>query len=740
MSEPIDELAKRSRNFGFLLRHEPLLVMDGAAAESYLYSDPDAAMAKARRFTETLAKLLVTRTQTRVSGSAHDARIRALTDAGVLVPRIRQAFDDVRLSGNRAVHSHWGDVRAALSCVGTCFELGVWFHRAVTGEPFLQGFVPPPDPAAQAQATSTERAELAELRRDLARQRAQLAEVKAHQDGQISRLEAEARARRQAEAELARTVDDREDLRSLVEQTQQRLAEVEARFEAEMGRAQRVRAVQRDAFIARAQHAAIEPLDRGRGPRPGRDEITVGEFSRQFGADSQMVVAALRARGRRVDGRQPYEFWLRDAFPDTAAPMQSSPPAAAASPVLTRSVGTPMRTRPYSRQSPVYRDRSKVRVYELAKEFGVESKAVMAKLQEMGEFVRSASSTIEPSVVARLKVAFAAQLPQQARPEQSKRSSSGITVYEFARQFGVESQFVIATLRALGRNIDRRQRYELWRKEVFPGTAAPQQSATPAATADPAAPRRPADLPMAGRPPSHPVEPPRRATAQPPRQPGQGQPVGRGTGVEEGLAAGQLENDRADQDGRSHPLRRGGAQRPGLQRLLAPACVLNAVRLMYAGAAVSLISVIVDLASRSELKTAVAGLGQGNTTSQINTAATIYLAVAVAIGVLSVGFWILIARGSKNGNNSARVTGAVLFGIATLQLSTVGDMLVVAGICAVIIWLVGLGAVVLLWQRSSSAFFKGTSATQAPAAAASAGRARYPPSNSQTTPTRSRYK
>ena len=37
---------------------------------------------------------------------------------------------------------------------------------------------------------------------------------------------------------------------------------------------------------------------------------------------------------------------------------------------------------------------AKVRVYELAKEFGVESKAVMAKLQELGEFVRSASSTI----------------------------------------------------------------------------------------------------------------------------------------------------------------------------------------------------------------------------------------------------------------------------------------------------------------------------------------------------------
>ena len=55
---------------------------------------------------------------------------------------------------------------------------------------------------------------------------------------------------------------------------------------------------------------------------------------------------------------------------------------------------------------------AKVRVYELAKEFGVESKAVMAKLQEMGEFVRSASSTIEAPVVRRLKDEFGSQAPK----------------------------------------------------------------------------------------------------------------------------------------------------------------------------------------------------------------------------------------------------------------------------------------------------------------------------------------
>ncbi len=62
VEQPFGELARRSPNFGFLLEYEPLLVMDGAAAEAYLYSDPDAAMAKARRFTETLAQLLVTST------------------------------------------------------------------------------------------------------------------------------------------------------------------------------------------------------------------------------------------------------------------------------------------------------------------------------------------------------------------------------------------------------------------------------------------------------------------------------------------------------------------------------------------------------------------------------------------------------------------------------------------------------------------------------------------------------
>ncbi len=49
----------------------------------------------------------------------------------------------------------------------------------------------------------------------------------------------------------------------------------------------------------------------------------------------------------------------------------------------------------------------KARVHELAKELGITSKDVLAKLKEQGEFVKSASSTVEAPVARRLRDAYA---------------------------------------------------------------------------------------------------------------------------------------------------------------------------------------------------------------------------------------------------------------------------------------------------------------------------------------------
>jgi translation initiation factor IF-2 len=70
----------------------------------------------------------------------------------------------------------------------------------------------------------------------------------------------------------------------------------------------------------------------------------------------------------------------------------------------------------------------KPRVHELAKELGVESKTVLAKLKEMGEFVKSASSTIEAPVARRLRATMeAAGAPAAAPAAPSAPATEGPT-------------------------------------------------------------------------------------------------------------------------------------------------------------------------------------------------------------------------------------------------------------------------------------------------------------------------
>ena len=67
---------------------------------------------------------------------------------------------------------------------------------------------------------------------------------------------------------------------------------------------------------------------------------------------------------------------------------------------------------------------SKVRVHELAKELGVTSKDVLAKLAELGEFVKSASSTVEAPVARKLKEAMPAVEPKPAKKAAAKKAAA----------------------------------------------------------------------------------------------------------------------------------------------------------------------------------------------------------------------------------------------------------------------------------------------------------------------------
>ncbi len=51
---------------------------------------------------------------------------------------------------------------------------------------------------------------------------------------------------------------------------------------------------------------------------------------------------------------------------------------------------------------------AKPRVHEIASDLGIDTKLALAKLKEMGEFVKGPSSSVEPPVVRKLKAKLAA--------------------------------------------------------------------------------------------------------------------------------------------------------------------------------------------------------------------------------------------------------------------------------------------------------------------------------------------
>ena len=144
------------------------------------------------------------------------------------------------------------------------------------------------------------------------------------------------------------------------------------------------------------------------------------------------------------------------------------------------------------------------------------------------------------------------------------------------------------------------------------------------------------------------------------------------------------------------------------ERPAAPPSVLNAVKLMYVGAAVSTVSLVISLVSIGGTKDAIRKARPSLTAAQVNQLNTFIIALAVVSGVIGVALWLWMARANSQGRNWARIVSSVLFGLATLDVFGVLSQpkTVIGLVFPVLIWLVGLGAVILLWRRDSTEFFK----------------------------------
>jgi translation initiation factor IF-2 len=203
---------------------------------------------------------------------------------------------------------------------------------------------------------------------------------------------------------------------------------------------------------------------------------------------------------------------------------------------------------------------AKVRVYELAKELGLESKELLSKLQEVGEFVRSASSTVEAPVVRKLMDKFPDLVPAEAAPKAKKASAKKAAPKQTVKveDLPPELQQMIEDATPVARPTT----------PAAPRSTNNPFSATPDAPSTPSAMPRP---PRAGnnpfstggggpRPPARPIRPGEAGRTPGKLQPGQRPPMSgaRPGSVRPGFAARPPSRDARPNSGAPSSTRPGG--------------------------------------------------------------------------------------------------------------------------------------------------------------------------------------
>ncbi len=150
-----------------------------------------------------------------------------------------------------------------------------------------------------------------------------------------------------------------------------------------------------------------------------------------------------------------------------------------------------------------------------------------------------------------------------------------------------------------------------------------------------------------------------------------------------------------------------GAQPPAPDLPQPPASVRYAVMIMYVGAALSLAGLIVTIVTASAYRDAIHRAFPRYTTAQVHSLATAAVTFQVVIAAIEVFLWLLVAWACRGGHNWGRIAGSVLFGLYTILVllflfrASVGTGSLLSGL----IWLAGLGAVIMLWRRESSDYF-----------------------------------
>jgi uncharacterized membrane protein (UPF0136 family) len=145
-----------------------------------------------------------------------------------------------------------------------------------------------------------------------------------------------------------------------------------------------------------------------------------------------------------------------------------------------------------------------------------------------------------------------------------------------------------------------------------------------------------------------------------------------------------------------------------VERVQRPRTVINAIRLMYLGAAIEVVALIAALLTRGSLRASIRRAHPFYTLRQLRNAENVRTGILVIGAVIAIAAWLWMAWANGRGLNWARIVSAVLLGIDTLGLLlSFGAVRSAASvIVGIVIWLIGLAVIVLIFNKSSSEFYR----------------------------------
>jgi hypothetical protein len=147
-----------------------------------------------------------------------------------------------------------------------------------------------------------------------------------------------------------------------------------------------------------------------------------------------------------------------------------------------------------------------------------------------------------------------------------------------------------------------------------------------------------------------------------------------------------------------------------------PPSIAMAVKLMYVGAVLSLLSALTALLMKDTVRSAVekasAKATKPMTSSEVDAAVSLFVTVAIITGIIAALLWIWMAMANGKGRKWARIVATVFFALSVLN--TAGSLVqhppALSLILGIVTVLLGAYVIYLLYRPESTQYYEAQSA------------------------------